>query len=336
MQFDQLKRREFITLLGGGAAAWPLAARSQPTERVRRIGVLSGFAENDPQAQAEITAFRQGLQRLGWMGRNIRIAYRWGQGELDRTRTVARELIALQPEAVLAASTPAVKALLGETRTVPIVFVRVADPLGDGLVNSMASPGGNVTGFSAFEPSLAGKWLQLLKEIAPNVVHVTVMFNPTTAPYRGGLEFLSVVEAAAPLVGVKVKPGHVRDVADIERVIAAVASERNGGLISGPDLFVVVHRDVTIELAARYRVPTIYQWRYFASSGGLMSYGPDVIDQYTRAAEYIDRILKGAKPTDLPVQAPTKFELVINLKAAEALGLDVPFLLQQRADEVIE
>ena len=328
-------RREFIVALGG-AAAWPLAARAQQPEQVRRIGVLMGIAENDPQAQAEITAFRQGLQRLGWAGRNIRIAYRWGQGEADRIRTVARELIALQPEAVLAVSTPAAKALLGETRTVPIVFVRVADPLGDGLVDSMASPSGNVTGFSIQELSLAGKWLQLLKEIAPNVAHTTVIFNRATAPYGGGLNFLRVAEAAAPSVGVKVSAAPVHDVTDIERVIAVIASEGNGGLISMPDLFLSVHRDVTIELAARYRVPAIYPLRYFATDGGLISYGSDLLDQYARAAEYIDRILKGAKPGELPVQAPTKFELVINFKTAKVLGLDVPWPLQLRADEVIE
>jgi putative tryptophan/tyrosine transport system substrate-binding protein len=268
MQLDQLKRREFMTLLGGAAAAWPLGARAQPTERVRRIGALMGFAENDPQSQAEITAFRQGLQRLGWMGRNIRIAYRWGQGETDRTRTAAGELIALQPEAVLASSTPAVKALSGETRTVPIVFVRVADPLGDGLVDSMASPSGNVTGFSTFEVSIAGKWLQLLKEIAPGVARATFMFNPATVPYKGGSDFLQGLEAAALSAGVKVSAAPVHDVTDIERVSAAVASEGNGGLISAPDSFLNVHRDVTIELTARR---AIYQYRYFATSGGLIT-----------------------------------------------------------------
>jgi putative ABC transport system substrate-binding protein len=329
-------RREFITLLGGAAAAWPLAARAQQPERLRRLGVLMGFAENDPQSQAEITAFRQGLQKLGWTGRNIRIAYRWGQAELDQTRTAARELMALQPEALLAVSTPAVKALLDETRTVPIVFVRVSDPLGDGVVDSMARPSGNVTGFSNFELSIAGKWLQLLKEIAPNVERTTVMFNPATAPYKGGSDFLQVAEAAGLSVGVKVSAAPVHEVSDIERVIAAVASEGNGGLISPPDLFVTVHRDVTIELTARYRVPTIYQTRYFATDGGLISYGPDVLEQYARGAEYIDRILKGGKPADLPVQLPTKFELVINLRAAKALGLTIPLTLQYAADEVIE
>jgi putative ABC transport system substrate-binding protein len=269
MQFDQ-KRREFITLLGGTAAAWPLVARAQP-DAMRRIGVLMGPAESDPQAQSEIAAFRQGLQKLGWTGRNVRIAYRWAAGEVNRMRTSARELIALQPDAVLVVSTPAVAAMVNETRTIPIVFVRVADPLGDGFVNSMAKPGGNVTGFTVLEPSIASKWLQVLKQIAPAVARVTLMFNPATAPFRGGLDFLRVAEAAAPSVGVEVNAAHVHDVADIELVIAAVAREANGGLISLPDIFLTVHRELTIELAARNRVPTLFQYRYFAAAGaGLM------------------------------------------------------------------
>jgi len=269
MQFDQ-KRREFITLLGGTAAAWPLVARAQP-DAMRRIGVLMGPAESDPQAQSEIAAFRQGLQKLGWTGRNVRIAYRWAAGEVNRMRTSARELIALQPDAVLVVSTPAVAAMVNETRTIPLVFVRVADPLGDGFVDSMAKPGGNVTGFTVLELSIAGKWLQVLKQIAPAVARVTLMFNPATAPFRGGLDFLRVAEAAAPSVGVEVNAAHVHDVADIELVIAAVAREANGGLISLPDIFLTVHRELTIELAARNRVPTLFQYRYFAAAGaGLM------------------------------------------------------------------
>ena len=333
---SSIKRRDFIVLLGGAAAAWPLAARAQQLDRVRRVGVLMGHAESDPQAQSEITAFRQGLQKLGWTGRNIRIAYRYGDGEVSRMRTFAKELIALQPDAVLAVTTPAVKALEGETRTIPIVFVRVGDPFGDGLVDNAAKPSGNVTGFTTLEPSIAGKWLQLLKEIAPGIARVTFMFNPATAPYRGGVDFLHITEAAALSAGVKVNAARVHDVADIERVIATVASEGNGGLISAPDVFLSVHRDLTIELAARYRVPTIYQYRYFVTGGGLISYGSDIFAQYAGAAEYIDRILKGAKPTDLPVQTPIKYELVINFKTAKALGLDVPVQLQLRADEVIE
>jgi len=336
MQFDQLRRREFVTLLGGATVGWPLAARAQQPERVRRIGVLSGFAETDPDGQSEVSAFRQGLQRLGWTGSNVRIAYRWGNGDVDRIRTVARELIGLQPDGVLAVTTPAVKALMVETRTVPIVFVRVADPVGDGFVENVAKPGGNVTGFSVLEPSIAGKWLQLLKEIAPGVTRVAVMFNPATAPYRGGLDFFRVAEAAAQSIGVKANAAPVHDAAEIERVIAALAGEANGGLMSVPDVFQVVHRDLIIDLAARYRVPAVYQYRYFTGRGGLISYGTEPSDQFTRAAEYIDRILKGAKLTDLPVQAPAKYELVINLGTAKALGLDVPVQLQLRADEVIE
>jgi putative ABC transport system substrate-binding protein len=329
-----VRRREFIALFAGAAtAAWPLAARAQQPEQMRRIGVLMGPAESDPQGQSEITAFRQGLQALGWTGRNVRIAYRWAGGEVKRMRTFARELITLQPDAILAVTTPVVAALVDETRTVPIVFVRVTDPVG--FVDNLAKPSGNVTGFSNFQPSLAGKWVQLLKEVAPDIVSVTIMFNPATTP-NSGLDFLRFAEVAAPLTGVKISAARVNDAADIERVIAAVAREGKGGLINLPDVFLVVHRELTIELTARYRVPTIYQYRYFAATGGLISYGTDVLDQYTRAADYIDRILKGAKLSDLPVQNPTKYELVINLKTAAALGLHVPPTLLIRADEVIE
>ena len=330
-----MKRREFITLLGGATAAWPLKVRAQQLGRVQQVGVLMGPAESDPEAQSEVAAFRQGLQKFGWTGRSVRIAYRWAAGDTSRMRTLARELVALQPDAMLAVSSPAVVALLGETRTVPIVFARVSDPVASGFVSNLAKPNGNVTGFSNFEPSLAGKWLELLKEAAPKVARVTLMFNPATTP-SGGSDFLRFAEAAASSIGLEVKAARVHDAAEIERAIVAVAGEANGGLVNLPDVFLVVHRELTIELTARYRVPTIYQYRFFASSGGRMSYGPDVIDQYTRAAEYIDRILKGAKPADLPVQAPTKYELVINVKTAKALGLNVPLHLQQLADEVIE
>jgi putative ABC transport system substrate-binding protein len=329
-----MKRREFITLLGS-AAAWPLAARAEQPAEVRQISVLMGPAENDPEAQSELSAFRQGLQKLGWTGRNVRVAYRWAAGDTNRMRILAQELMALRPDAVLGTTTPVIAALLGEARTVPIVFVRVSDPVGDGFVSTLASPNGNVTGFTNFVPSLAGKWLQLLKEIAPGVARVHIMFNPNTAP-RGGLEFLRLAEIAAPLVGVEVSAARVDNADGIERAIARVAREGNGGLVSLPDVFLTVERERTIELTARYGVPAIYQYRYFTASGGLISYGPDVVEQYTRAAEYIDRIVKGAKPADLPVQAPTKFELTINLKTAKALGLDVPLHLQQFADEVIE
>jgi putative ABC transport system substrate-binding protein len=327
-----MRRREFITALGG-AAVWPRVGHTQQPERMRRIGVLMGPAESDPQGQSEMTAFRQGLQVLGWTGRNVRIAYRWADGDVNRMRTFARELIALQPDAILAVTTPVLAALVDETRTVPIVFVRVSDPLG--FVDSLAKPSGNVTGFSNFQPSLAGKWIQLLKEIAPPIVRVTIMFNPATTP-NGGLDFLRFAETAAPSAGVQVSAARVNDAADIERVIAAVAREGNGGVINLPDVFLVVHRKLTIELTARHRVPTLYQYRYFVTSGGLISYGTDVLDQYIKAADYMDRILKGAKLSDLPVQNPTKYELVINLKTAETLGLTIPPALLARADEVIE
>jgi putative ABC transport system substrate-binding protein len=326
-----LRRREFITALGG-VAVWPRVGHAQQPERMRRIGVLMGPAESDPQAQSEVTAFRQGLQVLGWTGRNVRVAYRWAGGDVNRMRTFARELIALQPDAILAVTTPVLATLVDETRTIPIVFVRVTDPLGFG---SLAKPSGNVTGFSNFQPSLAGKWIQLLKEIAPAIGRVTIMFNPATTP-DSGLDFLRFAKAAAPSVGVQVSAARLNDAADIERVFAAVARDGNGGIVNLPDVFLVVHRELTIELAARYRVPTLYQYRYFVTSGGLISYGTDVLDQYTKAAGYVDRILKGAKLSDLPVQNPTKYELVINLKTAETLGLHIPESFLQRADEVIE
>jgi putative ABC transport system substrate-binding protein len=334
MKLDWLKRREFISLAGGAVMGWPLAVRAQQSNQTRRIGVLMGPGESDPEAQSEITTFRRALQDLGWVGgRNVRIAYRWADGDVNRMRTLARELITLQPDAILAVTTPVLAALVDQTRTVPIVFVRVSDPLG--FVDSLAKPSGNVTGFSNFQPSLAGKWVQLLKEIAPAIVRVTMMFNPATTP-NGGLDFLRFAEAAAPSAGVQVNAARVNDAADIERVIAAVAREGNGGIVNLPDVFLVAHRKLTIELTARYRVPTLYQYRYFTTTGGLISYGTDVLDQYAKAADYIVRILKGGKLSDLPVQNPTKYELVINLKTADALGLNVPPTLLVRADEMIE
>jgi putative ABC transport system substrate-binding protein len=329
-----MRRRDFVKATAVSAVMWPLAAHAQQGESVRRIGVLMGPGESDPEAQSEITVFRRALQDRGWIGgRNVRVAYRWADGDVNRMRTFAKELITLQPDAILAVTTPVVAALLDETRTVPIVFVRVAEPLP--FVGNLAKPSGNVTGFTNLEPSLAGKWIQLLKEIAPAIVRVTLMFNPATTP-NSGLDFVRFAEAAAPAAGVQVNAAHVKDAPDIERVIAAVAREGNCGLVNLPDIFLIVHRKLTIELAARYRVPAIYQYRYFASTGGLISYGTDVLDQYIRAGDYIDRLLKGAKLSDLPVQNPTKYELVINLKAAKDLGLNVPPSLLARADEVIE
>jgi putative tryptophan/tyrosine transport system substrate-binding protein len=279
-----MRRREFITLIGS-AAALPLAARAQQSNQTRRIGVLMGPAESDPEAQSEITAFRRALQELGWTGdRSVRIAYRWSAGDTDRMQTFAKELVALQPDVILATNTPVVSALLRESRTVPIVFVRVGDPVGDGLVSGLARPGGNVTGFAVFDPSLVTKWLELLKEIAPGIGRVTVMFNPTTSPSGGGLHFLRLAEAAAASIAIELKAAAVHDVADIERFIAAVAREPNSGLLPLPDVFLIVHRELIIELTTRYRVPTIYSYRYLVTGGGLVSYGPDVIDQYVRAA----------------------------------------------------
>ena len=255
MQFDRLKRREFITFMGCSVAAWPLKVRAQQLDRVQRVSVLMGPAENDPEAQSEIAAFRQGLQKLGWTGRNVRIAYRWAAGDANRMQTAARELVALQPDAILAVTTPAVAALLGETRTVPIVFARVSDPVGSGFVSNLAKPDGNVTGFSNFEPSLAGKWIQLLKDVVPSIARVTLMFNPATTP-GGGLEFLRFAEVAASSMGIEVKAARVHDVAGIERTIEAVAGNANSGLINLPDVFLVAHRDLTVELTARHRVPT--------------------------------------------------------------------------------
>src|SRR5262249_10787864 len=301
-----------------------------------RIGVLMGPAESDPEGQSEIAAFRRGLQDLGWTGgRNVRFVYRWSGGDTGRMQTFAKELVALQPDVIFATTSPVVAALLRESHTVPIVFVRLADPVDSGFVTNLARPGGNVTGFAFFEPSLLTKWLGLLKEIAPGIARVTAMFNPATAP-SGGLPYLRWAEAAAPSMAVELKSGPVHDVAEIERVIAALGQEPTGGLMCVPDIFLTVHRNLMIELTRRYGVPTIYQYRYFAAGGGLISYGPDVVDQYVRAASYVDRILKGEKPADLPVQAPTKYELVINLKTAKALGLTIPESFLIRADEVIE
>jgi len=325
-------RRTFITLLGG-ATTWPLAARAQQPERMRRIGVLTGLAEIDPDAQSEISAFRQGLQRLGWTGRNARIVYRWGNGEVDRIRTFARELIALQPDAVLAVSTAAVRALMGETRTVPIVFVRVPDPLGDGLVDNVAKPGGNVTGFSVLEPSIAGKWLQLLKEIAPGVTRVAVMFNPATAPQTKF--FMNSIEFGARTLGVKVVAAPVQNAAEIEPAVARLA-QPNGGVIVPTDTFMTANRKEFVQATARYRIPAIMADPGSVREGVLMSYYAEINDQYRQAGVYVDRILRGMKPGDLSVQAPTKFTLSINLKTARDLGIEVPLSLLLIADEQVE
>jgi putative tryptophan/tyrosine transport system substrate-binding protein len=328
-----MKRREFIALIGG-AAAWPLAARAQQRERMRRIGVLMNLTADDPEASARVTAFAQGLQQLGWTaGHNVRIDYRWGAVDADRSRRYAAELVALAPDVVLAAASSAVAALQQTTRTVPIVFAQVVDPVGAGFVDSLAQPGGNLTGFIAFEYVISAKWLELLKDISPQLKRVAVLREPDVA---AGIGQLAVIQAAAPSFGVEVRPVSVRDADEIERAVTAFARSSNGGLIVTASTLAAVHRKPIIALAARHRLPAVYPLRYHATSGGLISYGPDTIDPFRRAAAYVDRILKGEKPADLPVQAPTKYELVINLKTAKALGLEIPDKLLTLADEVIE
>jgi len=328
-----MKRREFITLLGGAATAWPLAARAQQGERMRRIGVLTGLAD-DPDTQAHMAAFLQGLAQLGWTdGRNLRIDTRWAAGDAERGRRYAAELVGLAPDVILASGSSVLEPLLKATRSVPIVFTIVADPVGAGFVDSLAEPGGNATGFTPFEYSLSAKWLELLKQIAPGVTRAAVLRDPAIT---SGIGQFSVIQSVAPSVGVDVRPVNVRDPAEIERAVAAFARSPNGGLIVTGSALTTVHRDLIITLAARYRLPAIYSARLFATSGGLITYGSNFVEQHRQAASYVDRILKGARPADLPVQAPTKYELIINLKTAKALGLTVPTTLLARADEVIE
>ena len=327
-----MKRREFITLLGG-AAAWPLAARAQQPGEMRRIGVLMNLSENDPEAQRLVATFQEGLAQLGWTdGRNLRIDYRWSAGDIERIRRSAAELVALAPDVILAYGGSVVGPLQQVSHTVPIVFVEVIDPVGAGFVESLARPGGNATGFSLFEFGISGKWLELLKQISPGITKAVVIRQPSS-PGGGGQ--LGAIQAVAPSFGVEVTPVGLRDAREIERALT-VAHDTNGGLIVTVSPLATVHRDLIVSLAARYRVPAVYPLRYFAASGGLISYGPDRLEPYRRAPGYVDRILKGEKPADLPVQAPTKYELVINLKTARTLGLDVPPTLLAIADEVIE
>jgi putative ABC transport system substrate-binding protein len=332
MQFDRLKRRSFIALVGS-AVAWPLSARAQQPERMRRIGALMSASENDPEFQANWTAFRQALAMLGWTD-NLRIQARWGAGDAQALQRLAKELVALHPELILSQNTPTTAALLQETRTIPIVIAQVVDPVGSGFIASFPRPGGNVTGFVNFEPTMAGKWLELLKEIAPRVTRVACLFNPTTTPFAE--YFLTPFHAAAPSFALEPLEAPVTEASQIEAAVAAQARVPNGALMVMPDSFLATHRAEVTEAAARQRLPAVYPFRMFAEAGGLLSYGNDFPDQYRRTATYVDRILKGAKPGDLPVQAPVNFKLVINLKTAKALGLDVPWQLQQRADEVIE
>jgi len=334
MQFDQLKRREFIMLLGGVAAAWPLAVRAQQAERMRRIGVLMTRAADDPLGQARLVAFQQALQQLGWSdGRNVRIDIRWGETDAERARRYAQELIALAPDIIFGDGTGSVTALQHVTRTVSIVFTSVLDPVGGGFVDSLSRPGGNMTGFMIFEYGFSGKWLELLKQIAPRLTRAAVIRDPAIS--IGTAQF-SAIQAVAPSLGVEVTPIGVDDNGAIERAVEAFARSANGGLIMTGGAFSAVTRDLIITLAARHKLPAVYPFHDVVTAGGLVSYGPDFVDQCRRAAGYVDRILKGAKPADLPVQAPTKYELVVNLKTAKALGLDVPATVLARADAVIE
>jgi putative tryptophan/tyrosine transport system substrate-binding protein len=329
-----LKRREFITLLGSAAAAWPLAARAQQHKRMRRIGILMNLAADDPQAQARVAAFLQGLQEAGWaVGRNVEIDIRWGDRDAERNRKNVAELVALKPDAVLGTTFPIVKALQEAAREVPIVFAGIIDPVGAGLVASLARPGGNTTGLAGFEYGMSAKWLELLKEIAPRIKRVAVLRDSFTPV---GIGQLAAIQGVAPSFGVELSPLVVSDSGEIEPAIASFSRGSSGGLVVTVSTLAEVHRDLIITLAARYRLPAIYPFQTFVRSGGLISYGPDIVDQFRRAAGYVDRILKGEKPADHPVQQPTKLELVINLEAAKGLDLDVPATLLARADEVIE
>jgi putative tryptophan/tyrosine transport system substrate-binding protein len=329
-----MRRRQFITtLLGGAAAAWPLAARAQQPDRKRRIGVLMTTAD-DLVGQARLAAFVQGLQQSGWTdGRNVQIDTRWAAANADDTRKYAAELIGLAPDVILAPGSATVAPLLQATRAVPIVFVHVPDPVGAGFVDSLARPGGNATGFTGFEYSLAGKWLELLKQIAPGVTRAAIIRD---AAIIGAIGQFAAIQSVAPSLGVEVSPVNMRDPDEIERTVTAFARSSNGGLIVTGSGLAVVHRNLIITLAARHNLPAVYFDRYFVTGGGLISYGPDLIDQYRLAAGYVDRILKGEKPADLPVQAPTRYETVLNLKTAKALSLDIPATVLARADEVIE
>jgi putative ABC transport system substrate-binding protein len=328
-----MNRRAFIAALGGAAAAWPRAAHAQQSEWMRRIGVLMNTGADEPESQARLAAFMQGLQELGWaVGRNMRIDYRWSAGDLARLRKDAVELVALRPEVILAGVGATTPSLLQATHTVPIVMAQGIDPVGAGYVESLARPGGNITGFIQFEYSLAGKWMELLKEIAPGVTRVGVLREPGPA----AIGQWTMIQAVAQSFGAELKPIDLRDASEIERVVTTFARSPNGGMIVAVSAASLIHRELIVRLAAQHRLPTVYAYRIFVTNGGLITYGPDIASQYRRAAGYVDRILKGEKPADLPVQTPTKYELVINLKTAKALGLEAPPTLLARADEVIE
>jgi putative ABC transport system substrate-binding protein len=330
-----MKRRDFIAVLGGAAAAWPIAARGQQPSGTPRVGVLINLSENDLEAQRLITAFRERLAQLGWVdGRNLRVDYRWASGDVDRISAFAKELVELSPDVIVGYATPSVVALQHETGSIPIVFLSVTDPLGQGLVASLAHPGGNITGFAVFEFSLGTKWVETLKQISPNLKRVTTIFNPKTAPYYS--LYLRAIEKAASSLAIEPIVVEIHDDAEIERAISTLAHEPDSGLIAMPDSFNMAHRQTIIAFADQYHLPAMYYFPLFAADGGLISYGPDETDMFRRTADYVDRILKGAKAGDLPVQQPTSFRLVINLKAAKALDLNVPTALLAGADEVIQ
>ena len=332
----KLKRREFITLLGGAAAAWPLAARGQQAERMRRIGLITNLAADDAEAQARNAAFLQALQQLGWTsGNNVRIDFRFGAGDAERNRRYASELVDFAPDVIVATGSPVVEPLRQVTRSVPIIFLQITDPVGAGLVASLAQPGGNMTGFTNYEYGMSGKWLELLKEVAPRLAQLLVLREAGSV---SGIGQLAAIQALAPSLGVEFRPADVRDAREIERDLSEFARGSHGerGLIVTASGLAIVHRQLIVTLAARYMLPAVYPLRFYVPDGGLIAYGADTIDPYRRAAAYVDRILKGEKPADLPVQAPTKYELAINLKTAKALGLTVPDKLLALADEVIE
>jgi ABC-type uncharacterized transport system substrate-binding protein len=329
-----MRRRDFIAGLGS-AAAWPIAARAQQRERMPRLGVLVGLAADDPETKARLAAFQQGMRERGWIeGHNLQVEYRWAGPDVERMRSYAAELVSAEPDVIHATASPSVAALRRATRTIPIVFAGIGDPVGQGFVASLTRPGGNITGFTGLEFSLGEKWVGFLKELAPSIVRVAFLFHPEMGPYYSN--WLKSVEASAAALGIQVAPAEVRSVADVERAIAAIAAQANGGLIVEPDGYTLANRRAIIELAARYRLPAAYTYPYEAAEGGLVAYGPDTPDLYRRSAAYVDRILRGERPADLPVQQPLKYELVVNLRTAKSLGLTVPLALQVAADRVIE
>jgi putative tryptophan/tyrosine transport system substrate-binding protein len=331
-----MKRREFISFVGSAAVAWPLAARAQEPGRVRRVGVLFAFFNNDPESQVRIAAFQQELENLGWReGQNIQVEYRWASGDAERFRAFAAELVAARPDVLVALASPSAEALARATHTIPIIFAAVSDPVGSGLAASLSAPGGNATGFTNFDISMGAKWVEFLKELSPRLARVGLLFNPATAPRRG-TTYLHSVESAARSFGINSMHATVSSAAEIEDAVAAISRRPDSGLIVMPDVFMTNHRDLITALATRHALPAIYPFRYFAEGGGLISYGIDVSDIFRRAAGYVDKVLRGAMPSSLPVQHPDKFELVINLKTARTLGLDVPRILLARANEVIE